>query len=96
MLPESQWFRYPDAGALFDRIRALPAYVASDGLLAFQSAVNDGLAWLPGYRAVSIMSFLVFVAACGLVWRLIGSLAGFPGTADGRRHSVSVTRASTP
>jgi len=81
MLPASQWFRYPDAGVLFDRIRDLPAYVAPDRLLAFQAAVNDGLAWLPGPRAISMMSVLVFVAACGIVWRLFRSLDDPAGAA---------------
>jgi hypothetical protein len=74
MLPVSQWSRYPQAGALLDRIRGMPAYSAPDGLLRFQAAVNDVLAHLPGPRAISMMSVLVCLAACGVVCRLFKSL----------------------
>ena len=74
MLPVSQWSRYPQAGALLDRIRGMPAYSAPDGLLRFQAAVNGALAHLPGPRAISMMSVLVCLAACGIVWRLFKSL----------------------
>jgi len=70
ILSPSQWSRYPQAGPLLDRVRELPAYSVPDGLLRFQTAVNDLLAWLPGPRGISLMSALVFVAACGLVWRM--------------------------
>jgi hypothetical protein len=73
-LPVSQWFRYPQAGALLDRIRGLAAYSAPDGLLALQATVNGILATLPGQRAISMMSVLVFLVACGLVWRVFRSL----------------------
>ena len=76
ILPASQWFRYPHAGALLDRIRELPAYSAPDGLLGFQAAVNGVLTALPGQRGISIMSLLVFVAACGLIWRVFRTLGG--------------------
>jgi len=74
MLPVSQWSRYLQAGALLDRIRGMPAYSAPDGLLRFQAAVNGALAHLPGPRAISMMSVLVCLAACGIVWRLFKSL----------------------
>jgi hypothetical protein len=70
ILSPSQWSRYPQAGPLLDRLRELPAYSVPDGLLRFQAAVNEMLAWLPGPRGISMMSALVFVAACGLVWRM--------------------------
>jgi hypothetical protein len=86
ILSPSQWSRYPQAGLLLDRIRELPAYSVPDGLLRFQTAVNDLLlAWLPGPRGISMMSALVFVAACGLVWRLFLAVESAsregPGTA---------------
>lgn len=74
ILSPSQWSRYPQAGPLLDRIRELPAYAVPDGLLRFQAAVNDALAWLPGPRGISMMSALVFVAACGLVWRMFAAV----------------------
>ena len=70
ILPPAQWSRYPHAGPLLNQIQALPAYSVPDGLLRFQGSVNDLLTWLPGPGAISLMSALACVAACGLVWRL--------------------------
>jgi hypothetical protein len=70
ILPAAQWSRYPHAGPLLTQIQALPAYSVPDGLLRFQGSVNDLLAWLPGPGGISLMSALVCVAACGLVWRV--------------------------
>jgi len=38
MLPQTMWFRYPHAGAIFDRIRNMPAFRAPDALLAVRRA----------------------------------------------------------
>jgi hypothetical protein len=70
ILSPSRWSRYPQAGPLLQRIQELPAYGEPDGLLRFQTAVHDALAWMPGPRGISVMSALVCVAACGLVWRM--------------------------
>ncbi len=70
ILSPSQWSHYPQAGPLLDRIRELPAYAAPDALLRFQAAVNGALACLPGPRGMSMMSALVCLVACGLVWRM--------------------------
>ena len=70
ILSPSKWSRYPQAGPLLQRLQELPAYGEPDGLLRFQTAVHDALAWLPGPRGISVMSALVCVAACGLVWRM--------------------------
>jgi len=81
MLPVTRWFRYPDAGGLLEQVRQLPAYSSPDALLRFQAAVNGLLTHLPGPREISIMSFLVFLAACGIVWRLFRSLHQGTGSA---------------
>ena len=81
MLPASQWFRYPNAGLLLDRVRQLPAYSSPDGLLRFQAAVNELLTHLPGPRAISVMSLLVCLTACGILWRLFRSFDQGMGSA---------------
>jgi hypothetical protein len=73
-LPESQWFRYPQAGPLIDAIRQLPAFTTPDALLRFQAAVNGYLAALPGQQAISIMSLPVFLLAAAILWRLFRTL----------------------
>jgi len=73
-LPESQWFRYPQAGPLIDAIRRLPAYTTPDALLRFQAAVNHVLAALPGQRAISILSLPVCLVASAMLWRLYRTL----------------------
>ena len=73
-LPESQWFRYPQAGPLIEAIRQLPASTAPDALLSFQAAVNSYLAMLPGQRAISIMSLPVCLLAAAILWRLFRTL----------------------
>jgi hypothetical protein len=86
ILSPSLWSRYPHAGPLLDRIRELPAYSLPDGLLRFQAAVNDALAWLPGPRGISMMSALVCLVACGLVWRMFLAVepASRPGPCTSR------------
>ena len=80
ILSPSQWSRYPQAAPLLDRIQQLPAYSAPDGLLRFQASVNGLLAWLPDPRGISMMSALVFMVACGLVWRMFVAVG--PATSE--------------
>jgi len=69
-LPESQWFRYPQAGPLIAAIQQVPANATPDATLRFQTAVNGYLAQLPGQRAISILSLPVFLVAAAMLWRL--------------------------
>ena len=68
MLPASQLFKYPHAGPLIERVIDLPAYRIPDGLLTIQATANR--AYLLTAQAVSMMSALVCIAACGIIWRL--------------------------
>jgi hypothetical protein len=68
--------QYGNAGALATAIKAVPAFSTPDGLIEIQAAVNGRLLGLVSHETISMLSLVVFAAACVLVaglFRIAGS-----------------------